>query len=748
VRRPALLAHSAPSDGTEPQAYEEHVANVRRGALARAEAMLRFATPEPEGLLDAIHTAASFHDLGKLDIDNQVVLARGRGARLPWDHIDAGVAYLSSVKSSMAAWLVRAHHAPGLPSRPGHFDRDGLGRKLRGLRWDERSADEHERQIVRTDAKLSTYVALHTEALGAIAVRPVKAIGGLTMRLALSCLVDADHADTVRFDTGFELPDAPEPRWEERLRRLEEYVGGLSSSRSTSRDRHRQEFYRACREADIADPMAACDGPVGIGKTTAIAAYLIHRAQKDGLRRLIVVAPYTNILVQTAQCLREALVLPGEAANEVVVEHHHRADFETPEARDLAVLWRAPVVVTTAVQFFETLAANHPGDLRKLHALPGSAIFIDEAHATLPAHLWPQNWRWVCELGEHWSCRFVFASGSLARFWENSDVVGEPVHLPELLPPELKKDLLTAESRRIRYEKAGLFENVQSLIERVCNTPGPRLVILNTVQSAAVVARALRGARHDTVHLSTALAPKDRAPILKRVYERLSRGDKLKSDAADWTMVATSCVEAGVDLSFRTAFRERFSTASLIQVGGRVNRHGEKGDGIVFDFVVDEGDGITRHPSARFSAAVLKRQLEAGLLSAENDPAALITRAMAEEISDRGGLGHDSFAEAERHRNYPCVAEAGRVIDADTRLVIVDPMLIEQLITRERIGFRRLLAGSVQLWSTKINALRLECVPSRPELYRWPYEYDAEFLGYMAGFLKQVDLLRTGIVIV
>jgi CRISPR-associated endonuclease/helicase Cas3 len=216
-------------------------------------------------------------------------------------------------------------------------------------------------------------------------------------------------------------------------------------------------------------------------------------------------------------------------------------------------------------------------------------------------------------------------------------------------------------------------------------------------------------------------------------------------------MVATSCVEAGVDLSFRAAFRERFSTASLIQVGGRVNRHGEKKEGIVFDFCIDEGDGITRHPSARYPAAVLKRQLEAkdGLLSrGGHDPAALITRAIAEEIRDRGGLGHDSLAEAERHRDYPCVAENGRVIDTDTRIVVIDPALIERLVARERVGFRELLAGSVQLWSTKIHALRLECVPSRPGLYRWPYEYDGEFLGYMAGFLKQVDFVRTGIAIV
>ena len=144
----------------------------------------------------------------------------------------------------------------------------------------------------------------------------------------------------------------------------------------------------------------------------------------------------------------------------------------------------------------------------------------------------------------------------------------------------------------------------------------------------------------------------------------------------------------------------------------------------------------------------MSNQLDAGLLTNNShDPSAVVTRAMAEEISDRGGLKHDALTEAERGRDYPCVAKNGRVIDADTRLVVIDPSLVDRLTRRERVGFRDLLLGSVQIWARKIDAFCLEALPSRQELYRWPYDYDAACLGYMAGVLKQVDIEQSGIAI-
>lgn len=717
--------------------------------------MLSYATFDSPGLLESIGAAAVFHDLGKLDPDIQASLKKGRSAKLKWDHIDAGVAHLSAQKNWMAAWLVRAHHAPGLPQKQEHFNPDGLGRRLRGRRRDDDEADRHKEQIERTNLHLNDYLARHQSEAGSCPVGHARPAHGLTLRLALSCLVDADHTDTAFFDTGRLAPAAPEPRWAERLQALSRYVDSLPQGRSEAeraRNSRRAAFFRTCMDSAVREPMVACEGPVGIGKTTAVSAYLIRRAQEAGLRRLIIVAPYTNILTQTADALRKALVLPDEREHpeRVIVEHHHRADFESLEDRELAVLWQAPVVLTTAVNFFETLAACDPASLRKLHSVPGSAIFIDEAHDALPTRLWPQSWRWLRELAERWSCRFVFASGSLVRFWEEKEIVDKAVKLPELLPPAQAADLATAELRRVRYKAlcGGEVIGVARLLEEMRRQPGPRLVILNTVQSAAVVAWAMRDAGLDAMHLSTALTPADRERILKRIKNRLS-----SSTERDWSLVATSCVEAGVDLSFRAAFRERFRTASTIQVGGRVNRHGEYdpgGGGTVFDFALF-GEGITQHPAAAISADVLRELLTDDEIN-RNAPADVVTEAMRRELSRAGGLGANPLEKAEGARDYPGAAEHGRVIDAPTRLVVVDKELQQRVIEwsrdprspEKRVSFHDLLSGSVQIWATKIGAMGLDLLPGRRELYAWRGLYDCDFIGYMAGVLQNLDFQRQG----
>lgn len=742
------LAHSPPQDGIAGDPYARHIKAVRDGAVQRAEDMLRYTTNMTESLRLVIEAAATFHDLGKLDPDIQDVLRGGRTGKLKWDHIDAGVAHTWAI-NKMSAWLIRSHHAPGLPQKAEHFT-ESTDRHLRGRRNDDEIQERHLEQIKRTNSLLPQYISEHETVVGRFAKASEFGTHGLTMRLALSCIVDADYTDTAFYDSG-RLPTIPaEPRWDERLKSLCQYVDLLPTGKTVAeraRNLRRNNFFKACLNSQIEAPIVACEGTVGIGKTTAVAAYLIRRARDEKLRRLIIVAPFTNILTQTAERLREALTLPGEQPDQVVAEHHHRADFSHYDDRELAALWRSPVVLTTAVSFFETLAACDPASLRKFHSVPGSVIFLDEAHAALPTKLWPQNWKWIKELADNWSCRFVFASGSLVRFWEYPDIIDPPTKLPELFTAEQAAEVVQEERTRVRFYESdyGRVISINRLITNIRNQMGPRLVILNTVQNAAVVADAMRKAGMDVLHLSTALTPHDRETILKQSKNRLQC-----HTSQDWTLVATSCVEAGVDFSFRCAFRERFSTSSIIQVGGRVNRHGEyteNGGGEVYDFTLDD-KGITQHPAATVSADVLRRFMDRDILNRDN-PADVVTQAMREELKDLGGLPSDILLKAESEKNYPKVKEAGRVIVADTRFVVIDTDLKELLKRRAVVDFKTLLQGSVQIWAFKIEKLGLEPITrggrsSDSDIYEWKYDYDPNFLGYMEGVLKIDAFISAG----
>jgi CRISPR-associated endonuclease/helicase Cas3 len=339
------------------------------------------------------------------------------------------------------------------------------------------------------------------------------------------------------------------------------------------------------------------------------------------------------------------------------------------------------------------------------------------------------------ELTANWGCSFVLASGSLARFWEVDDIVGESrLKLPELVPPDLVALLREAEDRRVSFLSLGRLNGPEALAEAVAAAPGPRLLIMNTVQSAAVIARLMRMKGDDVLHLSTALAPRHREAVLGIVKERL---DAKRRYSENWTLVATSLMEAGVDISFRTPFRERFATTSLIQIGGRGNRNFEWSEGVtVYDFLVSPIDGLKAHPAAAVSAEVLADLFRDKEFEKAIDPAQLVTLAMRKEIRRRGQPHENALLTAENEKRYPDAAKYGKVIDeADTRLVVVDQDLKNRIIDRERVSMRELLSGSVQIWANKIDGLGLDPLPGRDEIFWWPHAYDPTFLGYMEGAL-------------
>lgn len=717
-----LFAHSPDIErGIPGQDYAAHAGGVVSRASEAADRAAQFASCDGEALKQFVGLTAEYHDLGKLDENNQEVLSGKRKAkRLPVQHADAGTAYLlDELQAAPAAALVRSHHI-GLPDFVEEQNRE------------EKDVLRDDTVRERVNRTLPELVKLHEGVFGKrqltdVVYHDISGDPALFFRIALSCVADGDHTDTAIHYKDQDYDESLiELRPDERLIALNGYVDTLKEN--TDRSHLRSEVYTACRDALVQEEIASCDSPVGTGKTTAVMAHLLSQANTRHLRRIIVVLPFTNIIKQSVEVYRKALVLSGENPEHVVAELHHRADFEDERSRHLTALWKAPIIVTTAVAFFETLASNTPATLRRLHNLPGSAVFIDESHAALPAKLLPTAWRWIRGFAFEWGCYWVMASGSLNRFWEIEEFDQEPPRVPEIVPDALRMRLADAEEGRIKFRFVDVPFGARDLVKWIATLPGPRIVILNTVQSAAVVAREYAKDSGSVEHLSTALTPYDRDATLDRIKARL----KDKNDT-DWTLIATSCVEAGVDFSFNTGVREAASLVSLLQTSGRVNRHDYLNTETVWTITLKEEGLLRKHPGMADSSKVLLDLISAGDTISPN----LCTNALKREIRLAGGFS-DGLLECEEDMQFPQVEKGFKVIASDTKTVVVGKELIESLEKHEPVSWRDIQKSSVQIWGFRLDYLRIPEVSGHPGVYKWTYDYD-DFIGYMAGMLSVED---------
>lgn len=316
--------------------------------------------------------------------------------------------------------------------------------------------------------------------------------------------------------------------------------------------------------------------------------------------------------------------------------------------------------------------------------------------------------------------------------------------VPDLVTDEtIRAQFKQTEIRRIHYDR--MPENSNSLncldlMDFVQKSPGPRLLIVNTVQTAAVIAQAMRKSGHNVLHLSTALAPAHRDLVIERIKSRLH------NNIENWTLVATSCVEAGMNFSFRTGFRERSSTASLIQIGGRVNRSDKPIDAKVWDILIGD-DRFRSNPAISISC----RALDDFTLEELNTkhPAELATIAMRREWTFGAEDKAIQLIKNEDKMEYPSVSKECHVINTDTRIVVVDSSLADAIRKGDKVSKDELMKYSVQIWATKIEKLGLEPIThkggfSDSDIYEWKYEYDPDFLGYMKGVLKLDEFIASG----
>ena len=680
---------------------------------------------DAKAICNIFELAAEYHDLGKLNQENQNTLSSfKKAARLPVPHADAGVAHLMSKDAWTSALLIYAHHA-GLP--------DIGDINIRGIR-----NAAIEKQV---NLELPALLKRHkTNICSAIRDKsPIPSTQKLTpadVRLLFSCLTHADHGDAARAsDNEPQWIHAPKLKPVDRLKALQSYIEELSANADPSeRNDLRTTFFNICSNETAKKPITLCDAPVGTGKTTALMAQLLNIAAQHKLRRIFVILPFTNIISQSVATYRKALTLENETPEEIVAEIHHRADFENTESRKLTALWDAPIIVTTAVAFFETLASANSATLRRLQNLPGSAIFLDEAHAMLPIKLLPLSWRWIRHTASSWSCHWILASGSLCHFWALEEFQSEEPckPIPNILPPKQQEKLQQFEIARIRHKYKNAVLNLDELALWLKeDIEGPIIVVLNTVHTAAAAAKAATKVfgNQNVMHLSTSLTPKDRERTLKTVHERLEN-NKLDSK---WCLIATSCVEAGVDLSFRTGIRECASLLSLLQLAGRVNRNSEYPDADVWTINLNCNDcGVVQNPAFTCSSRILRDYFEQNIIISPE----LCTDAMKKEIREQNSFSLKLNVD-ETNYSFKTVNKEFRVIDNSSRLTVIDKKLVQDINNYKPVSWQAIQSGSVQIRKHICEKLRLEESHRFPGVLLWPEgaKYSS-FLGYMEAVLE------------
>lgn len=535
-----LLAHGATDEHPEGQSIEAHL----KGTGELAETFAAEFGAAANGKLCGLA-----HDIGKYSDEFQLRLRGGKKV----DHATAGAIECFKIKAAFEAVCVIGHHS-GLPN-VGHKDADTtesqtfFGRKLRA----------EQGGIPDYRKNWNGHIALPQDYF-----RP-SGRGFATafyIRMLYSCLVDADYIDTETFMNG----DAGRGNYEPLSALCDKLTAYISKWNNPTReiDILRQKILNSCIEkASAPRGIFSLTVPTGGGKTVASMAFALNHAAANSMKRIIYVIPYTSIIEQNAKVFRDIL------GQENVVEHHSSVSYELSENADeleyrsaLATEnWDAPVIVTTAVQFFESLYANRSSKCRKLHNIANSVIIFDEAQMIPSNNLRPCVAA-IAELVRAYNATAVLCTATQPAIDEMLLEYSKKESVVELCPDV---DGMFEKFRRTSFEKEGRL-TTDELVSRL-ESQQQVLCIVNTRKFAQEVYEALPS--EGRFHLSTLMCPVHRKQKLDEIRERLKSGKTCR-------VVSTSLIEAGVDVDFPRVFREMAGLDSILQAAGRCNREGKR----------------------------------------------------------------------------------------------------------------------------------------------------------------------------
>ena len=583
------------------------------------------------------------HDIGKYSVEFQHKIRENGNEQI--DHSTAGakVCVEKGGLYPIMSYCIAGHHA-GLPnygsSQDGGFESTLMGRMKKTLK--DYSAYQDKIEI----PKVTTVPIAYGETKN-----PDFSLS-VFIRMLYSCLVDADFLDTEAFMKKGEIKRDTGESIEILLQKLEKYVSKwLLNKEINTVNGRRTEILRNCLEAGKREKgLFRLTVPTGGGKTVASLAFALRHAVHNNMDRIIYVIPYTSIIEQNAQIFRSIL------GDENVLESHCNVDYGDSEEWNPMKLaaenWDKPVVVTTNVQFFESLFGNKSSKCRKLHNIANSVVIFDEVQM-LPADYLKPCIAMIEELVSSFGVSAVLCTAT------------QPALQPFFQSGISAYELCPRMEEQFAFFKRTTFQNLdkiseEDLIEKLSGEY-QALCIVNTKKKAQALYKALKG--QGVFHLSTSMYPKHRKRVLEEVRRCLNNGERC-------LVLSTSLVEAGVDLDFQSVYRQLAGIDSVIQAAGRCNREGKRSpeESNVYVFRFEEQERILGQ----------RKQIEAAktLVSEGKDISALET---IEEYFKF--LYHLKSSELDKKNimaqfkgikcNFPKVAEDFKMIENDTKTVFI-----------------------------------------------------------------------------
>ena len=640
------MKYIAHKDGERVQSVKAHLEGTAERAGDFAEKF---------GKREWGYCCGMLHDIGKYAKEFQKKIQENTDDRV--DHATAGAQVCKEQGRyyPILSYCIAGHHA-GLPD----YGNTAISSSLCG-RWKKRICDY---QAYKDEIRIPE---LDTEPIAFDKDRNMDFALGTFIRMLYSCLVDADFLDTELFmkngDTGRNSGESMEILQNRLKNHISEWLKNTDEDTINGR---RTEILNNCiREGKQKEGIFRLTVPTGGGKTVASLAFALEHAVKNHKDRIIYVIPYTSIIEQNAQVFREIL---GE---ENVLENHCNVDYESSEEFKPMQLasenWDKPVVVTTNVQFFESLFANKSSKCRKIHNIANSVIILDEAQM-LPMDYLKPCIAMLQELVDSYSASIVLCTATqpaLDSFFSKNELIKE-------LCPRMEEQF--SFFKRVNYQNLGKIRQ-DHLIEKL-KKENNALCIVNTKKAAQVIYKELHG--EGIYHLSTSMYPKHRKRVLKTIRERLKNSEKC-------IVFSTSLVEAGVDLDFATVYRQIAGLDSMIQAAGRCNREGKRelSNSIVCIFDLEEFQIAQRQrQQIDVSKGILQDYTDIADLKAITDYFTRLYHSRGTSLDKKKIM--DEFQKMEC--NFAKVAKEFKLIEENTKTIFINRELdAEELLQELRI---------------------------------------------------------------